>query len=554
MPKRLTPQTTLDTLKKDAKRWLKSVRAGDGDALERLRALNPKAGAEPGLRDVQHALARDYGFDGWPALKEELAGRALGRLGHREKVDIMLHHVWNGDRTAAERLVAHDPSIAGDGLLTAIVFGDLDAVKRRLSEDPAAATRKGGPLDWEPILYLAYGRLPVPAFAENSLAMANLLFDHGADPNAFFDDGWGNPFKVLTGVIGLGEGVRPPHPRAIEMARLIIERGGDPYDTQTLYNTSIVNDDIFWLDFLYNACETRGRTARWHEASRGLGGKLKLPAIDYLLGNAVAYDHLRRADWLLDHGADPNGPHAYSGRKLREEAMVYGHVEMAALLERYGAETTPLPMPVEFQAACVTLDHDRAREIARLHPECLAHAGPMLIAARKGRADIVALLLDLGMNVDVMDEGEIRGIHLAAGNNAIDVAKLLIEHGTDIDRPTKHYGGAMGFASHFGHREMLDFLAPQSRDVWNLAYEGYTGRLAELFAEEPALVNTVRSRSGATPLFFLPDDEDKAVEMAEFLLAHGADTRVRNKEGETPEQTARKRGLDDAADVIRDGT
>ncbi len=39
MPKRLTPQSTLDSLKRDAKRWLKAVREGDTQALERLRAL-----------------------------------------------------------------------------------------------------------------------------------------------------------------------------------------------------------------------------------------------------------------------------------------------------------------------------------------------------------------------------------------------------------------------------------------------------------------------------------------------------------------------------------
>ena len=37
-------------------------------------------------------------------------------------------------------------------------------------------------------------------------------------------------------------------------------------------------------------------------------------------------------------------------------------------------------------------------------------------------------------------------------------------------------------------------------------------------------------------------------------MAHGADRTRRNKTGDTPEQAARKRGLDDAADVIRDAS
>ena len=45
-----------------------------------------------------------------------------------------------------------------------------------------AATAKGGPLDWEPLLYLTYGRLPETS--ESAIAIARLLLAHGADPRA----------------------------------------------------------------------------------------------------------------------------------------------------------------------------------------------------------------------------------------------------------------------------------------------------------------------------------------------------------------------------------
>jgi len=57
----------LESLKKEAKRWLDAVQAGDTAARDRLRQSYPDAPAEPGLRDVQHALAREHGFDGCPA-------------------------------------------------------------------------------------------------------------------------------------------------------------------------------------------------------------------------------------------------------------------------------------------------------------------------------------------------------------------------------------------------------------------------------------------------------------------------------------------------------
>jgi ankyrin repeat protein len=175
----------------------------------------------------------------------------------------------------------------------------------------------------------------------------------------------------------------------------------------------------------------------------------------------------------------------------------------------------------------------------------------MLAATRQGRADVVALLLELGMDVDVADATEQRGIHNAVAGDALDVVKLLVAHGADIDRPTTQFGGAVGFAAHFNRREIAAFLAPLSRDVHDLTYLGMKERLRELFAEDPSLANAPYPRGGVTPLFCLPDDEDDAAEMAELLLAYGANPDAMDKNGETAEQAARKRGLVDAADLMR---
>jgi uncharacterized protein len=48
----------------------------------------------------------------------------------------------------------------------------------------------------------------------------------------------------------------------------------------------------------------------------------------------------------------------------------------------------------------------------------------------------------------------------------------------------------------------------------------------------------------------LPDDDERAVDVAEFLLAHGADPTVKNPAGLTPAEAAKKRGLDEAAATI----
>ena len=554
MSRSLTPRSTLESLRKEAKRWLKQLREGEPKARARLIAASPAAPAEPGLRDVQFALAREHGQPGWTALRQAVADLAVARRSHAERVDRVLRSVaWGGDRQAAARVLARWPEIAGDNLFTAVSTGQLAEVQRRLAVDPVGATYPGGPLGWTPLLYLAYARLP--GGEANALEIAGALLDAGADPNAAWDDGWGNAFKVLTGALGAGEQGLPPHPQARALAELLIERGADPYDTQALYNTSLAGDDTGWLELLWAGSERHGRTDAWRvrpEAGKGIGGRLAVNALDYLLGNAVGANHRRRAEWLLARGAEPDGKHAYSGRPLREEALIHGFEAIADLLAKHGAAVAPLAGADAFRAACMRLDRDAAAALAQAQPRLLAGSEPMLSAARQGRADVVALLLEIGVDVDVADATGLRALQAAVPAGHLELVRLLLTHGAEVDRPTTQYGGAMGFAAHFGQREIAALMAPRSRDVHNLTQLGLTQRLAELFADDPRLVNARHFRSGLTPLFALPQDADEAADMAVFLLEHGADSSLDNRKGQTPEMALREQGLDEIADFLRD--
>ena len=62
----------IDSLKKEAKRWLAALHENAGDARARLARVLPTAPTSPTLRDVQLALAREHGFPGWSALKRAL--------------------------------------------------------------------------------------------------------------------------------------------------------------------------------------------------------------------------------------------------------------------------------------------------------------------------------------------------------------------------------------------------------------------------------------------------------------------------------------------------
>ena len=61
----ISSATSIDNLKKEAKRWLAALRDDDPDARARFERAHDGAPAEPVLRDVQYALAREYGHEGW---------------------------------------------------------------------------------------------------------------------------------------------------------------------------------------------------------------------------------------------------------------------------------------------------------------------------------------------------------------------------------------------------------------------------------------------------------------------------------------------------------
>jgi Leucine Rich repeat len=60
----------LESLRKQAKRWLKAIREGDALARARLARALERELSRPGLRDVQLGLARELGYAGWTALTQ----------------------------------------------------------------------------------------------------------------------------------------------------------------------------------------------------------------------------------------------------------------------------------------------------------------------------------------------------------------------------------------------------------------------------------------------------------------------------------------------------
>jgi len=562
---KLTPQSNLEALRKEAKRWLKSLRAGDPQALDRLARIY-SGDKTPTLRVVQHALALEYGFPSWAGLKRELEERALAARSHAERVTLFLEKSairynvapgsaqWNTyepDKPArgelAARLLARHPEIVRDSIHTAVAAHDLEAVRAFLAKDPSLANQRGGPDGWTPLLRLAYTRMPIEALRDNAVAIATALLDHGADANVGWSDSENN-FTALTGVIGGGEGGQTAHPQAEALARLLIDRGGEPFDPQALYNTSLGEDSTFWLELLWSESNKRGEAGKWTTRVNGLGAGLGVSSIDYLLGNAVPR-HPRRVEWLLEHGANPRTVNAYSKTPVIKHAVLAGRQDVIDLLVRHGAERPELSGAESFLAAAMQSDAPTLRRLVDGHPEYLRNPHAMSAAIQQRRTDIAELLLDLGTSPDVADHMGFSALHFTTHCGAAEIAALLIKRGAKVDAIERRYNSTpLGHANYQGRLEMVAVIAPHSRDIRGLCFAGAIDRLAELLAADRSLASAITR--GEAPLFALPDDDDRAVDVAELLLAHGADPSEKNSAGLTPAEAAKKRGLDEAAAAI----
>jgi len=546
----------LARLRKDARRWLQAIRGGDQAALDRFRKLLPAHVGEPKLREVQQALARERGFASWADLKIDAEDRGVPPRAIDQLTEELLRRAclsyasgrddWPEKWRRAERIRVAHPEVATANIHAAAVCGEREVVRTLLDRDPTLVARRGGPQQWDPLLFVCYGRLPNDRARSESLAIAELLLDRGADPNTRWT--WTGAsytiiFSAVAGAMGKGELGQPEHPRAEALARLLLDRGADPNQSQGLYNTHFEGDDTRWLDLLF----AYGLGSQ-HRINWDLGHASATGILDFLLVAAVRNGHLARLNCLLDHGADPNATSTYDGKTCYRHALLAGRPDMAAILLGRGARPDPLDGREAFVAACMLLERAAAEGLLEGHPEYLAVVDPLVDAAGQGKADAVRLFLELGMDLNREGQQGHRALHAACADR--ETADLLLAHGAD---PRRLFNGASaaGRAARGNHFEMARFLAEQSRTLLDAVLSVHVELARELCAADPSCVRE-RTPRGNTALHLLPEDPVAAGALAQLLLDAGADPQARNEDGKTPAEWLEERGLDEIADLVSD--
>jgi ketosteroid isomerase-like protein len=496
-PRGLPGNANLEQLKKGAKSFQRAVRSGDAGAAEVVREFHPRLPhAQPGSpeldafrrTDAQLVIARQFGFSSWPKLKAHLEMVArFARSPHQEPVGgpladeravidefLRLACLTYGDDDSgrlrrAESLLHEHAWLARASIHTIAATGEVDAARELLDRDASLASLQGGPHGWEPLLYLTYSRVALHP-GRSGVAVARLLLEHGADPNAgYLWEGLIPPFTALTGALG-GGGTMPKHPEELALARMLLEAGADANDGQALYNRGWGPDaQEDWLELLFEFGLGTGEGGPWR---RLLGERQDSPRkmLEDLLIAAASHGLTDRVRRLLARGVDPQGREPkhpiYEGRSPVQEAALAGHMDVVSVLVQAGASWEHDQVD-ELLASAMAGDRVSVERLLARDPGLLQHAmkrrpDQLVRAAAQNSYEAVALLIELGFDVNAAPRTA--PLHEAAMHGNIPVIRLLLDHGADPNLHDAAYDATpAGWAAHHAQREAQKLLEARER-------------------------------------------------------------------------------------------
>ena len=203
---------------------------------------------------------------------------------------------------------------------------------------------------------------------------------------------------------------------------------------------------------------------------------------------------------------------------------------------------------------------------------------PLHLAARAGNREIAMLLIDKGADINAPGRWTARPLHTAAWEGHVELVKLLIARGADVNTWQEDSWTPLHSAAHQGHKEVAEILIVSGVDV-NVRREGGTPlhtaagqdqvEMAAYLIDKGADVDA-KDRWSGTPLMnaaengqvavaklliekganvVARDDKDRTAlhraarnvrnrDIVELLIAEGADLNSKDKDGETPADSA----------------
>jgi ankyrin repeat protein len=367
--------------------------------------------------------------------------------------------VWHGSLDESRSILNAHPEIAGADIHTAAILGDEPAIRRFLERDPANATVKGGPRNWDALTYLCFSKFLrlEPARSPGFVRAAEALLDAGASANTGFHDETHKPDPEWESALYGAAGVA----HHAEMTRLLLERGADPNDNEVPYHAPETYDNAALRVLVEKGRLTAAsletmllRKCDWHDydgivylLEHGANPNRTEQWSKTALHQALLRDNaVRIIEALLQHGADPSIKTRQGNRSTIALAARRGRLDVLELFEKKGIRID-LEGVDRLIAACARNDRIATQSIVTRTPQLVdelrAEGGTLLSQfAGNGNTAGVAQLLDLGVPVAAVYQDGDGYFGIAPKSSALHVAawlarhatvRLLIERGAPVD-------------------------------------------------------------------------------------------------------------------------
>ena len=408
-PSSLPDAPNLDWLRKQARRRLADLRQANPDAK---------------LADAQLAIAREYGFPSWRALK------------------------------------AHIDSLTVEGQLVKAARDDTATLVALLDAHPDKVQLRTAPHGLTLLHHAAHaGNLPA----------VELLLRRGVDPNTRDD----------------GDNTYPMHWAAaaghVEVVRRLADAGGDVVGRGDDHELEVIGWATCWdgcdddahravVDLLLSrgarhhifsaiAMNLSDELRRVVAADRAVLEKKRSHNENFQrpLHFAVEKNRVEMVSLLLDLGADPAATDGSGDPPLFYAATPPVDRRILEMLVRRG--------PADLFGALALGDHAMAARMLEEDPGLLPSGGggALHLLSKRGDAEAVEWLLARGADPNARWNhfgASVTALHLAAAAGHAAIVRSLLEAGADPRTPdSQHEGDAMGWAEHFGRDEIVAMLA-----------------------------------------------------------------------------------------------
>jgi hypothetical protein len=480
----LPPRPSLEFEHKEAKALLRRLRAGDPDALARVRERHPTLDSSSLTRArlavAQLVIAREYGFASWPRLV-----RWFSDVERQQHAHTQLHGGRNSFEASVRRLLAQHrarrPWAARAFAAYVPRFYGLaldDVLANPIEEDDAqlAVARMHGAPSWAVLLERLDG-------------------DAGARPGDWAADPMRDVREAMVAAdLDALERIVAAHPTLLHPSEYDLSAG------HTVMGVALWQERVRGADAMRPIME-------WL-AARGLDRQRELNAS--LRGHSSMTPAEVRE--LLDQGADPNWVTPGGVPVLEHALLRYWNPDAVDLLAERATPRRALWI------AAALGDVDRVRGFLdaggrptvaarRLRPDFVAAGRPwfvpplveaddeeilaetLLVAMLNRRADVLEYLASRGAPVNTLIYG-MPLIAMAAGNGMTAAVEGLLRGGADLDLRGEQHSGRAGQSAREIARELFE-QRPETDE---------RRRIVELFGMDPDAILAERdARSVPTP-------------------------------------------------------